>query len=287
MFEKFPTRNKKEIKPSLEQELSETDFYPILNTPLQQRYDRIANRWNDSMYETIRRDDLIPHLLESARLRDGFRALETMCGTALLAQAIKEQYSNSIIYALDFSQGMLNMAPDSIHKIQSSVVAMPFPDSTFDRIFLRNALYDLPKRLQLQALREIERVLRPDGIFLLQTYSTTSRTQVILNDIVNMKDKLAGQYQDMGKELPRYFAMREELEGWFREAGLRHEITSEFISPMRYQKNSEMSELAKQQWGAYVSSISNELQQELGLEWESDGTLTYSFPGIVYRLMKD
>ncbi len=289
-FEQIPLpddRNEPErIEGDMEKEgeLSETSFYPVLNTQLQQRYDRLATQWNTEAYDKFRRDDLIPKLLDVAEIQDGHNVLEAMCGMAIVADAVKERFPSCKVYGVDFSRGMLNAIPEGISKVQASVIAMPFQDACFDRILLRTAIYDLPRRMQLNALKEFQRILAGDGIFAFQTYHTTTATKDVLSEIVNLKDKLAGQYQDMGKEPPRYFATCEELEEWFDKANFIFEQVYTFEGETRFQKNQEMSEEGKQMWANHVLGLSEHIKELIKLKSEEDGSLTYSFPGVIYRL---
>jgi len=270
-----------------EKEISETEIYPIVNGQLQQRYDRISAHWNSKAYEGTRRDDLIPRLIDVSDIKDGQKILEAMCGTALLSKELQRLFRECQNYVLDFSQGMLNMAPEELKKVQASVVAMPFSNESFDRIFLRSAIYDLPKRMQLKALQEIGRVLSADGVFTLQTYLTTDKTHNALNDIVNIKDLASGQYQDMGKEeYPRYFAKLEELTAWFDEAGFVFEKADEFEGVITYMKTKEMTDLGKSIWIEYIENLSNDIKESIKLRTEDDGTMTYNFPGIIFKLRK-
>lgn len=269
---------------SQDNELGETNLYPILNTELQQRYDRIAPEWNGKSYEGLRRDDLIPVLLEFGELVDGQNVLEAMSGTGLLSQTIKKEHPNSEVYALDFSRGMLNTIPKEIHRVQASAIAMPFINKSFDRLFLRSAIYDVPQRMQLKIMSEMKRVIKDDGIWTLQTYHTTPETKEALNSIVNIKDLASGQYQDMGQEQPRYFALPNELEAWLEEVGFTIETKQDFEGVMRYMRTHEMTSLGANMWLDYVQNLPIEVKEILKLRFEEDNTLTYNFPGLIYKL---
>lgn len=276
-----------EFNPEKEKEISETEIYPIINTQLQQRYDRIATNWESEAYKGTRRDDLIPRLLEISEIKNGQQILEAMCGTAILSREIKNLFPQCENYALDFSQGMLNMAPKELNKIQASVVAMPFSNESFDKIFLRSAIYDLPKRMQLKALQEINRVLTSDGTFILQTYFTDETTFSALNNIVNIKDLASGQYQDMGQEeYPRYFAKLNELTQWFKNAGFNFEQLEEFEGIITYLRTNEMTNMGKSLWTEYIERLPQNIKDAIKLRVENDGTISYNFPGVIYKLKK-
>jgi ubiquinone/menaquinone biosynthesis C-methylase UbiE len=261
----------------------ETRSFPILNSPLQKRYDRIAGNWNGPLYEGTRRDELIPKLVDAGRMADSLHVLEAMSGTTLLSSYIKDKFPKTDLWALDFSSGMLNMIEPSIQKVESSVISTPFLKRSFDRVFLRSALFDLPKQVQLKALQEIRRVLKKDGLFILQTYHSTDETNVVLNDLVNLKDLASGQYQDMGNEKPRYFATPNELEGWFFQAGFSFEKVETFNGNIQYTKNSEMSEMGKTMWLKYVKDLPKDTKEKINLR-EDKGNIAFDWPGVIYRL---
>lgn len=265
---------------------ADSTLYPLVNEQLQKRYDRIATRWDTEAYSGTRRDDLIPKLIETASIEDGHRVLEAMCGTAIVAREIEERYSNALVCGLDFSIGMLNQIPKNIFRVQASVLGMPFDDETFDRIILRTAIYDLPRRMQRNALAELHRVLKKNSIFALQTYVSETDTAQTLNEIANTKDRLAGQYQDMGKEAPRYFATREEFGEWFDRVGFEQTLIHTFSSQIKLQKASEMSDDGKRQFSRFMESLSGESKKAVGLKIDEDGNYTYELPGVIWKLVR-
>lgn len=280
-FERFESGN--ESKEEIE---IDSPIYPLINEQLQHRYDRIATEWCNEKYDNTRRDDLIPILIEAAQIKDEHSVLEAMCGPAMVAQVIKEKYKEAKICGLDFSIGMLNQIPKDILKVQASVLGMPFEDKIFDRVLLRSAIYDLPKRMQRNALHEISRIMKNDGVFIFQTYLSETHTKQVLNDIANMKDRLAGQYQDMGKESPRYFATKEEFDEWFEKVGLKGEIVHNFSSSINLQKANEMSDSSKKQFVDFITGFSKETQESINLRLNEEGNYTYTMTGIIYRIIK-
>lgn len=261
-------------------------IYPLINEQLQHRYDRISTEWDSEKYANTRRDDLVPRLIEAAQVEDGHYILEVMCGTATVARLIKEKNKTTKVQGLDFSIGMLNQIPKDISSVQASVLGMPFEDQTFDKVFLRSAIYDLPKRMQRNALHEISRIMKNSAVFIFQTYLSESHTTQTLNDIANMKDRLSGQYQDMGKESPRYFATEQEFDEWFEKVGLKNEIIHHFSSGINLEKASEMSDSSKKQFVDFITGLPKKMQEAINLRLNEEGNYTYTLPGIIYRITK-
>ncbi len=260
-------------------------IYSERNDELEKRYNRID--WNSAAYEGTRRDDKIPDLIKAANIAEDHTILEAMCGTGKVALKIKESFPTAKIYGLDFSQGMLKKIPDDeVVKVESSILVTPFQDDTFDRVLLRSAIYDLPKGHQLRALKEISRIMKKDAIFILQTYITNQDTIEVLNDIANMKDRLAGQYRDMGEKYSRYFATKDDLEGWFKKASLSFELVQDFSSNIKLQKTGEMDASAQEVFAEFMAHLPKEGQKAINLQFDEKGGYTYDLPAVIFKLTK-
>jgi ubiquinone/menaquinone biosynthesis C-methylase UbiE len=257
----------------------------MFNERLQKRYDRIATVWNSPAYEGIRKDELIPKLVALLEIKneENFSVLEAMSGTGLLSQNIKTEAPRASVTALDSSSEMLKQVPENIRVVQTSVATMPFSDKTFDRICLRNGLYDLSRSTQTQAIHEIKRVLKERGIFVLQHYYTTSETFETLNELVRRKDIAGNQNKDVGEErFARYFGTLDELESELAEAGFDFKREAEFQGEIRYMRTDEMADSTS--WVSYDNNLPDEIKTAIDLRKEEDGTLTFNFPGIIYRM---
>jgi demethylmenaquinone methyltransferase/2-methoxy-6-polyprenyl-1,4-benzoquinol methylase len=100
----------------------------------------------------------------------GSTTLDVCCGTAdwtiSMGQAVGP---NGKAIGLDFSQNMLNVgyekvkAYPQIELIHGNAMELPFPDSTFDYITIGFGLRNVPDYMQV--LKEINRVLKPGGMF--------------------------------------------------------------------------------------------------------------------------
>lgn len=100
----------------------------------------------------------------------GSTTLDVCCGTAdwtiSMGQAVG---SNGKAIGLDFSQNMLNVgyekvkAYPQIELIHGNAMELPFPDATFDYITIGFGLRNVPDYMQV--LKEINRVLKPGGMF--------------------------------------------------------------------------------------------------------------------------
>ena len=99
-------------------------------------------------------------------LRPGMRALDIGCGPgALVKEALRLQPAARVI-GLDPDQEMLRHGrsqADGAHWASAFAQALPFSDSTLDRITMTLMLHHLTRLQKQRALAEAVRVLRPGG----------------------------------------------------------------------------------------------------------------------------
>ena len=98
---------------------------------------------------------------------EGANVLVLGCGNGRLFFSLKEQ--NIKYIGLDNSAGLLDQAKESLVKedvelIEGSFLDIPLPDNSVDLIFAVASFHHLPSNeIRLQALREMQRVLKPNG----------------------------------------------------------------------------------------------------------------------------
>ncbi|HEV2398876.1 MAG TPA: methyltransferase domain-containing protein [Candidatus Sulfotelmatobacter sp.] len=103
--------------------------------------------------------------------------LDLCTGTGSLLAHIHAKLSpNSRAVGLDFSHGMLKVAAgknresENVHLVEADAGGLPFPAHIFDAVTCSHAFYELKGETQAQALKEIVRVLKPDGVFLMMEH---------------------------------------------------------------------------------------------------------------------
>ena len=96
------------------------------------------------------------------------RVLDVGCGTGQLAHRLRLTDAGVRVVGCDFSLGMLRAARDRDRRIawvQGDALRLPFASESFDAVVSTQAFHWFPD--QRAALREIARVLRPEGAFVL------------------------------------------------------------------------------------------------------------------------
>jgi len=101
-------------------------------------------------------------------LHDEQSCLDLCCGTGDIAREVLRQYPSSKVTGLDFSEEMLNIAKlkntreIAVKYVPGDAMNTPFQDSVFDAVTIGYGMRNVQDIRQF--LREILRVLKPEGI---------------------------------------------------------------------------------------------------------------------------
>jgi ubiquinone/menaquinone biosynthesis C-methylase UbiE len=109
-------------------------------------------------------------------LRDGQRVLDVGCGNGYSALSYASRLAVSI-QGIDFVPEMITAAnamreefdlKGTVEFAEGDATSIEFPDSSFDVVYSQRCLLNLPSReMQWRALREVARVLKPGGLYLM------------------------------------------------------------------------------------------------------------------------
>ena len=115
-------------------------------------------------------------LVDFAGVKKGERVLDACCGTGTLTYLLAERVGKTgAVTGIDLSRRLLEIAAkkakDSLPLtfIQVSCADIPFPEGTFDKIFVSFGLHEVAEADRRNSLQEINRVLESDGsLFILE-----------------------------------------------------------------------------------------------------------------------
>jgi ubiquinone/menaquinone biosynthesis C-methylase UbiE len=109
-------------------------------------------------------------LIEHAELRAGQRVLDLGCGTGGLTLLIKRLHRDVDVVGLDPDPRALARARRKAQRAGLAIQfdqgfgdALPYPERSFDRVLSAFVLHHLPAEDKEPTLREVRRVLRPEG----------------------------------------------------------------------------------------------------------------------------
>lgn len=113
-------------------------------------------------------------VLKAVTLEPGETLLDVGCGTGTFVVLAKKTYSDAHITGVDPDESILKIAQNKSKKNNVDVVfvkaggeKLPFTDRAFDYVVSTLVFHHLPTNMKKQALKEIYRVLKSDGKFLL------------------------------------------------------------------------------------------------------------------------
>jgi ubiquinone/menaquinone biosynthesis C-methylase UbiE len=183
-------------------------------------------------------------LVERVIPAPGERVLDVACGTGIVARLAAQRMGIGQIVGLDLNPGMLAVAQavaaglqPSIEWREGSALELPFKDNAFDVVLCQLGLQFFPDRAA--ALKEMFRVLAPEGRLGLNVYSAIERTPVALA-LVEALDQHLGPGASAVKRSEHALSNADDLRQLIADAGFRDVVlqsvtqTIRFTSPREY-----------------------------------------------------
>ncbi|MBY0565296.1 MAG: class I SAM-dependent methyltransferase [Hyphomonadaceae bacterium] len=166
------------------------------------------------------------------------KLIDFACGNGRFLQQMMEAFPRLPATGLDLSPAYCAKARERLQRwtqveiVTGAVEQAPFEDGSFDAATCVYLFHELPPRVRRDAAREIARVLKPGGVFVLADSLQTG-------DAADLDRML--EYFPVGFHEPYYGSyLNEDFVALFGEAGLDHEETDlAFLTKiMRFKKRS-------------------------------------------------
>lgn len=135
----------------------------------------LSYKWLTPFYDpliafTIREETFKRHLIAQARILDAQKVLDVGCGTGTLTVRIKQKHPTAGVVGIDADPEILQRARKKAARSGSMVTLdqglshrLPYADGVFDRVLSSLLFHHLTRERKIETLKEIHRVLRPDG----------------------------------------------------------------------------------------------------------------------------
>lgn len=179
-------------------------------TRVRRHFDRVSwiYRWINFIGQSPNR-----FALRRAQLKGGERVLEIGFGTGWWIKRLLQMVPGIRVYGIDSA---LNMAISTRSlldrsRLRASIAVadglrIPFPEGAFDLVFASGLLDLLEPRAQVEALKEIKRVLKPGGKFLTVDISRSGDgvmglTRRFYEWIYDRWPKLLGEYRPISRPI--------------------------------------------------------------------------------------
>ena len=112
--------------------------------------------------------------LRQVEVPEGSRVIDIACGTGIVGRLLAEKVGKSgSVVGVDLNAGMLEVAkrsvPSGVEWHQGNVIALPFPDASFDMAFCQQGLQFFSDKVA--ALNEVRRILTTGGTLILTVWS--------------------------------------------------------------------------------------------------------------------
>ena len=169
----------------------------------------------DPMVKLLGADRARKKLFDQASVQPHHRVLDIGCGTGTFVVAIKGWLPSVEVVGLDpdpkalaRSRRKAERAGVSIRFDQGFANALPYSDGSFDRVFSSLMFHHQPQDAKLATMREVRRVLKPDGaLHLLDFEQEGPRSHNPLARWLHSSQRMQNN-------------TREQILGWMREADL-------------------------------------------------------------------
>lgn len=152
---------------------------PPVRTGRRKYYDRFS-RFYDAfirLHARKERNATRQSMVRAARLENVSkpRILDICCGTGDVILNFAAKRPDAVLVGYDFSRQMLLKAAekdesDRVGLVEGEATELPFPDQSFDVCCCSHALYELRRDARDKALREMHRVIRPEGRVLIMEH---------------------------------------------------------------------------------------------------------------------
>jgi len=152
-------------------------------------YDRFSRFYDRfvAAHSSDRRGAARSFLAERVPIGEGSSVLDICTGTgSLLTSLAQRTGAQGLVAGADFSRGMLNAARTktravtAISLVEADAAALPFASGGFDAVTCSHAFYELKGDAQTATLREVRRVLKPGGAFLMMEHDVPTKPLVRL-----------------------------------------------------------------------------------------------------------
>ncbi len=225
-------------------------------------------------YEYIHsiKDEFFDELAKIANPQNGQNILDAGCGYGAVTREILKRAKNKKLncFLADANHTQLMRAKEELgsidgHKSETkffidNLVDTKFEENTFDTIIAKMVIHEIPLEKQKQAIENAYRILKPNGKLIIWDMALDNDTQLFIQEVIRMKDKLAG-FKTLEKN--RYFLRFDEIKTLLSSAGFKkakkeYQIVSPVITHKRLEQEFGNSKAKLNKWHKFIREKAKE-----------------------------
>ncbi len=147
----------------------------------EQHYKFHAENYNELRLDRENEIETTSAIIQRYIVPSDGKLLDAGCGTGRYSVAL--QALGYVVTGLDQSIDQLKQVPSNIETVHCSMLKTPFGDDTFACAMLILSLHQLSKADQLKAIREMRRIIQPNGYLIIKTCSLEDLNKRRFNDL--------------------------------------------------------------------------------------------------------
>jgi ubiquinone/menaquinone biosynthesis C-methylase UbiE len=150
------------------------------------------------------------------------KILDAFCGYGAVAKNILVKEPDAELWLNDESEVQIKRAINNLPNIPKSRFVIcnflknKFEKEYFDKVVMKMGLHEVSKKLQLEVVKQVYKILKPTGKFIVWDIMLDNKTQRLFQETIRKKDELAG-YDMLVRE--RYFFKEKEFLETIKKAG--------------------------------------------------------------------
>ncbi len=195
-------------------------------------YESFAKEFDSkmNMYDTYKRISVFfDEILKDINI-EGKCLLDAGCGTGWFSKVASER--GAMVTSMDLGENLLKEVEKKCNtkRVVGSVLAMPFENNTFDIVISSEVIEHTPH--PYQAIREIYRVLKPNGIMVLSTPNQYWKWTLWIANILKIRP-----YQGLENWSSYYRLKKETISAGFKIQEIKGVHLIPFVHPITYPIN--------------------------------------------------
>lgn len=231
-------------------------------------------------YEYIHsiKDEFFEQLIKIANPKSADTILDAGCGYGSVTREVlkRNKDKNLKCFLADSNYTQLLRAETELTNIgfshnseikffKDNLIDTKFKENTFDTVIAKMVIHEIPFDKQPLAIENAYRILKPGGKLVIWDMTLDKKTQKFIQDVIRMKDKLAG-FQTLEKN--RYFLRFDEIQcllskAGFKNANLAYKIVSPVVTSKRLDQEFSNSGIKLSLWHDYIRERAKEVEPSI------------------------